>query len=363
MALLSALLTVHYPLSTIHCLHVEHGLRPGSRNDAEFVRNFCEKHGIECHVKHIKPGRIEAYAKRKGIGIEAAARFYRHKALAKKTAELGVNTRILTGHTKDDALELSLMRVLRGCGPAGLAVMPKEKGLYLRPLLSVSRAEIIEYLNAKGITWREDETNAENYFLRNRIRNRLIPLLDEAFPSWKSGVTAMSETQSLASEFIVLEAKQRISWDSHKGTKAQREEKGKNPSSLLPLPPRPPRLLQTFGLRSARKESIASLTTTAESFFTNPIILREEAIFQALNTLSPSSSRASVSANRRFDVPPCESTPISTPIKRSVIRKFCTGHVKAADLGSMTIKLENGKIVISRKKREFFECGVSVLIK
>ncbi|MCL2266430.1 MAG: tRNA lysidine(34) synthetase TilS, partial [Treponema sp.] len=112
------------------CIHVEHGIRPAeeSLGDAEYVRGFCKENGIKCAVTHIRPGKIEDFARRKGTGIEAAARFFRHRALKKKALTSGENTVTLLAHTKDDLLETAVMRVLRGCGPGGLAAMPPVSG-------------------------------------------------------------------------------------------------------------------------------------------------------------------------------------------------------------------------------------------
>ena len=312
MALLSALCAVESRMM-FFCLHVEHGLRPAEEScgDADFVRAFCEEHGVECRVEHIPPGKIASLAQRKGIGIEAAARFFRHKALAREAARLekqtGKKTRILIAHSKDDLLETALMRTLRGCGPAGLAIMPVNRGRILRPLLDVSRSEIIAYLTAKKIPWREDITNKDEKFLRNKIRCRFVPMLDETFPSWKAGVTAMAETQVLVAEFISNEAKQRVKWESNR---------------------------RNF------------FSADAENFFAQPLIVREEALFQVIDVLLKNVK------NLRT-------------VKRSVVRRFCKqqGAVSAVDLGSVMVRLEKGKVLLSRKQKEFFESGVSVLIK
>ncbi|MCL2720652.1 MAG: tRNA lysidine(34) synthetase TilS [Treponema sp.] len=317
MALLISLFAIK-PLNPVFCIHVEHGLRPADESctDAEFVRTFCNSNGIKCHVEHIPPGKIEKLSRRKGIGIEAAARFYRHKAFKKEAARLGENTLILTAHTKDDILENTLMRILRGTGPAGLASMPVKRGRLLRPLLSFNRSEIENYLKEKDIIWREDSTNTDVKFLRNKVRNLLIPLLNESFPSWKKGLISMAQTQSLAAEFIATEAEHRIHWESHGGTKAR---------------------------RSQRKEKDNYLSADVCNFFAQPLIIREEAVFQGINTLS------SLCA-------------LSKSIKRSVVRKFCEGKIKAADLGSVSVKLENGKIMLFAAQKEYFECGISRLI-
>ena len=102
MAMLAALCAVTQK-ENIFCLHVDHGLRPAeeSSGDAEFVRDFCREAGINCDVVSIPPGKIALFARRRGIGIEAAARFFRRRALFRQAARLGENVVILTAHTKD----------------------------------------------------------------------------------------------------------------------------------------------------------------------------------------------------------------------------------------------------------------------
>jgi tRNA(Ile)-lysidine synthase len=306
MAMLAALFAVIGGKS-LFCLHVEHGIRPSeeSSGDAEFVRGFCEKLGIKCRIVSIRPGKAASFARRRGVGIEAAARFFRRRALFKQAALLGENTFILTAHTKDDMLETALMRVLRGSGPSGLAIMPASRGRILRPLLGVTRAGIISYLNEKKILWREDSTNMDEKFLRNRVRRRLIPLLNESFPSWKSALASMAETQSLAADFIGMEAQNRIVWNMEK-----------TPHSF----------------------------TDEGNFFAQPQIIREEALFQGIDVL------LSGRKNPR-------------PVKRSSLRLFCAGFAAAADLGPVRLRREGGRVILSRVRKEFYESGFSLLIK
>jgi tRNA(Ile)-lysidine synthase len=299
------------PKEKLFCLHVEHGLRPAheSRGDAEFVRDFCEGRGINCRIISIPPGKIESFARRKGCGIEAAARRFRRRSLFKEAARLsrengGEKVRILTAHTKGDLLETALMRVLRGAGPAGLSSMPVSRGKMLRPLLSVSKKEITSYLAENKVSWREDSTNTDENFLRNRIRRKLVPLLDACFPSWKSGLLGMAQTQSLVSDFLAGEAETRIVWTREAG----------------------------------------GLVTDAENFFARPQIIREEAVFRGANLLLKGKE--------------------SSAPKRSTVRKFCRGAVTAADLGAFRIRRQNeGKISLFLAKKSPRETGFSLLIK
>jgi tRNA(Ile)-lysidine synthase len=316
MAMLAALLAVleRNTRFSLTCLHVEHGLRPTaeSRGDAEFVRGFCKRTNTNCVVVSIPPGKVAFYAKSRGLGIEAAARHFRMKALFRHAGRLGSNTRILIAHTRDDMLETALMRVLRGSGPCGLAAMPASRGRILRPLLSMNRADILEYLAGKKIPWREDSTNADTSFLRNRIRLKLIPLLNESFPAWKKALASLAETQALASAFIKDEARRRVSW-------------------------------HLCG---------DAFATGAEVFFSQPEIIREEALFQGIDLRFAKRSFKKNEKNADTFKP-----------RRSVIRRFCAKNVNTADLGLLRAENIEKRVIISACAKGPSENGFTLLIK
>jgi len=335
MALLAALQSLRSGCligkDALFCLHVEHGLRPAeeSQGDAKFVLEFCKNNGIECHIENIPPGKIAALARRRGIGIEAAARFFRHKAFSKEANRLGDKTLILLAHTKNDLLETALMRILRGSGSAGLSAMPAKRGRLLRPLLKMTRADVIEYLKARNISWREDSTNIDEKYLRNRIRRALIPLLNEKFPFWESGIFGMAETQSLTAAFIADEANTRVKWNNCKPQGLQNSG-------------REPEISHNAMCDSAADKF--SVFTEVENFFAQEQIIREEAVFQAIDELLKSKK------NPR-------------PVKRAVVRRFCAGTVNAADLGPVKINREGNKIFLSLAQKEYFESGISQLLR
>ena len=344
MAMLSALCAVKRDVP-LYCLHVEHGLRPAeeSLGDAEAVRAFCEKNKIECKIARIPPGKIAGLARRKGLGIEAAARFFRHRALSKEAARLGGNTVILLAHTKDDLLETALMRVLRGCGPAGISAMPVKRGRILRPLLSMTRADVLAYLKAKEIAWREDSTNADEKFLRNRIRRRLIPLLDESFPSWKTALFGMAQTQSLTADFLAEEAQRRVIWNIKK--KKPRSSRSFTEEDEESISKTPCNSVSSVVENSYNSDTtLKFLLTDAENFFAQPEIIREEALFSAIDRLL---------INRKSSV----------PVKRAVLRRFCSGAVTAVDLGPASVRRKGGEILLSHVRRDCSETGFSLLIK
>ena len=306
MAMLAVLCAVRRR-ETLFCVHVNHSLRAAeSRADAEFVVDFCKTQGIQCRVADIPPGKIARFARRMGTGMEAAARFFRRRAFFREAARLGENVFILTAHTRDDALETALMRVLRGSGPAGLAAMLVKKGRVLKPMLSMTRADVACYLETKNIPWREDSTNTDENILRNRIRRRLIPLLNESFPSWKAALSGMAETQSLAASFLAQEARCRVIWED--------------------------------------KNFPVSLSADEENFFAQPQIIREEAFFLGVDILLSGARNPG-------------------PVKRAVVRRFCAGDETAADLGPLTVRHKGGRIVLSVKRKGHYESGFSLLIK
>ncbi|MDR0496482.1 MAG: tRNA lysidine(34) synthetase TilS, partial [Treponema sp.] len=216
---------------SLHCVHVEHGIRPASENqgDAQAVETLCEKLNVPCRVISIPPGKIASYAAKGGPGIEGAARFFRHKALRAEARRVNADL-ILTAHTCDDLLETILMRVLRGSGPAGLSPMPRMRGCLLRPLLELTRKDVLEYLEKKDILYRTDSTNADIMYLRNRIRLKLIPVLDDFFPSWRNSLLALAETQALTADFLSSEVRKSLTWESDMREEAHH---GSSPSLKL----------------------------------------------------------------------------------------------------------------------------------
>ncbi|MCL2069679.1 MAG: tRNA lysidine(34) synthetase TilS [Treponema sp.] len=295
------------------CLHVEHGIRPAveSRADAQAVMALCEKLGVPCRVVSIPPGKIAAFAARNGCGIEAAARLFRHRALKREARRIKADS-IVLGHTRDDLLENILMRILRGSGPAGLAPMRSKRGRILRPLLELSRQDILKYLEEKGIPYRTDSTNTDIKFLRNRVRHKLVPLLDEFFPAWRSSLTAMAETQALTAEFLSSEARERMAWEKEPGE--------------LPF----------FKLKE-------------EDFFRAPPILREEAIFAAADKLAGSKLPGKV--------------PRRLALRRSLEQGPGGRQFIAADLGPVRLERQNGFITLRPVKKLKGERGFSFLIK
>ena len=298
---------------TLKCVHVNHGIRPPdeSLTDASAVKELCKNLVVPCRVVSFPQGKITAFAARHGTGIEAAARFFRQKALRAEAGRIKADF-ILTAHTLTDVQETILMRVLRGSAPAGLAAMPRVNGRLLRPLLELTRQDVLDYLAEKGIPYRTDSTNADTHFLRNRIRHKLVPVLDEFFPSWRSSIMALAQTQSLTADFLSAEAEKRLKWEG---------------------------------------SGLETLLLPAANFFSAPPILREEALF----------SGAIMLENKR-------------PLRRSAVRGAVrdamrdgteqseAGQGRSQDLGGVRFTERDGFVELALAHKKASERGFSLVI-
>jgi tRNA(Ile)-lysidine synthase len=156
-------------------VHIDHGIRgAASLADAGFVRNLAESFGLPFHLHRADVPAVND-------NLEQAARrvrteFYRH------LIESGRVDRVATGHTRSDQAETVLYRLLRGSGLAGLSgIWPTSDPGVVRPLLELTRTDIRDWLSDRSIAWREDETNQDTTYARNRLRHEILPLLAENF--------------------------------------------------------------------------------------------------------------------------------------------------------------------------------------
>ena len=157
-------------------LHVDHGLRPDSHDDARFVEALAARFGLPCRTLRARIRR------RPRESLEMAARRTRLAFFARMTRELGLDA-IATGHHADDVAETFIMRMARGAGPEGLAGLKPVSHVdgitFIRPLLDVRDAELKDFLRRRGMDWREDASNADISILRNKVRHIVLPWLKE----------------------------------------------------------------------------------------------------------------------------------------------------------------------------------------
>ena len=167
-----------------------------SNGDELFVRRFAEKKGIQCFVKHFE---TEKYAAEQGISIEMAARDLRYAWFEALRQQLSYD-KIAVAHHSDDQAETFFINLLRGAGLRGLKGMLPQNGFIIRPLLWASREQIQQFAIENQILWREDHTNAESVYLRNKIRNQLLPVFDELHPEARHGLYKSLEHLSSENE-------------------------------------------------------------------------------------------------------------------------------------------------------------------
>ena len=197
-ALLSILLELAPALRfSLRAVHVHHGISPNAARWAEFCAQLCRKFDVPFQLETVD---IAPY---RGLGLEGAARRARYEAFSRLEADF-----LALGQHRDDQAETLLLQLLRGAGLRGLAGMPRSRVLagariqLLRPLLKVSRAEIESYARDHGLTWVEDESNADIARRRNFLRHEVFPLLERQFPAARATMARAAAHLAEAGEML-----------------------------------------------------------------------------------------------------------------------------------------------------------------
>lgn len=178
----------------LHVAHLHHGLRGAEADaDQEFVRELAAELGLPFHERRVETARE---AEENGESIEEAARRLRYGWFRTLMTETPLDA-IATAHTRDDQAETVLGKFLRGAwteGLSGIAPMLEGKdGKVVRPLLAATHGEVESYLKALGQGWREDSSNRDEKFTRNRIRHELLPLLEGWNPRLREHMAQMAD--------------------------------------------------------------------------------------------------------------------------------------------------------------------------
>lgn len=186
----------------IYVAHVNHLIREEAKGDAEFVKEFCRSKNIEFFYKEYN---IKEKAKIEKISVEEAGRNARYEFFQEIASINNIN-KIAIGHNKNDLVETLIMNILRGTGTQGLKAILNKNGIYIRPLLDISREKIEEYCEKNNLKPRIDLTNFENNYTRNKIRNIVIPYLKKEFnPNIVQTLTRLSQIATEEQDFIDME--------------------------------------------------------------------------------------------------------------------------------------------------------------
>ena len=204
-ALLRLLLDLRAELGIVlSVVHFNHQLRAIDADfDEQFVRELAEQHGLHFYCGN---GDVRQAAQKNHLSVEAAARKLRYAYFGELLAS-GTLNRIATGHTLDDQAETVLLRLARGAGTRGLAgihpaVSITNDGWIVRPLLTTRRTELELYLNSRGQTWREDKSNRDLRYARNRVRHGILPRLERHLnPSVREALASTAEIARSEEEY------------------------------------------------------------------------------------------------------------------------------------------------------------------
>ena len=167
---------------------VDHGLRPESGTEVALVAERCRALGVACEILVVD---VKA-ARHSHVSWQEAARNVRLSALQEAAARLGC-ARVALGHTADDQAETVLFRIVRGTGTGGLAGIPYQRGIFIRPLLDVRRKGILAFLTKRRISFVADPSNADRHYARVRIRLDLLPLLARENPRVVEALLALAQ--------------------------------------------------------------------------------------------------------------------------------------------------------------------------
>ena len=258
---------------TVTAAHFNHHLRgAASDRDEDFCRGLCEKLGVPLRVGGAD---VAALARQRGQGVETAAREARYAFLLEGEGA------VATAHNADDNLETVLLHLTRGAALRGLGGIPPKRDRIVRPVLCLTRTEILDYLRETGLSHVEDETNETDLCPRNRLRRQVMPRLREENP-------AVAQA-ALAASLSLREDEAYLSGLARDALKGARREGGWSASALAALP-RPVRLR---ALRALLEENGA-----------HDVTLRHLEAAEALLTAGPSAelSLPGLCLRRQYDL-------------------------------------------------------------
>ena len=188
----------------IFVAHINHGIRENATIDEQYVENYCKKLNIEYYILKVK---LKEFAKENKLGLEEAGRKIRYNFFD-EVLEKTKSNKIAIAHNKNDRVETIILNILRGSGVLGLKGIEPKNGKYIRPIIEIDRAEIEEYCLNNQLNPRIDESNFENEFSRNKVRNIVLPYIKEEFnPNIIETIIRLSDIVSEENEFLEEETK------------------------------------------------------------------------------------------------------------------------------------------------------------
>ncbi|MGN1222361.1 MAG: tRNA lysidine(34) synthetase TilS, partial [Christensenellales bacterium] len=182
----------------IVAVNIDHQIRPTSADDSAFVADFCRKNRIRCYKFKVNALEI---AKEQKICLEEAARIARYKAFD-GLVEKGYVDKIALGHHTQDQAETVLLNIFRGAGLSGASGMKTVQNHYVRPMLNTTKDEIYAYASINNLEHVEDETNGDNEYSRNFLRNEIMPKLRQYWKNIDNNLINFSKICKQDDEYI-----------------------------------------------------------------------------------------------------------------------------------------------------------------
>ena len=184
----------------LHVAHLNHCLRSDAEADAAFVQQHATNLELPCTIGRAD---VPLLMKRWKLSVEASARRARYQFYEDVCTQIQA-TKVALGHHQDDTAETVLMNLIRGSGTTGLkGIAPVRDVKFIRPLINFTRQQIEAFLTSMGLVPRQDSTNADTRYLRNRIRHELIPLLERDYnPNIKVGLSRTADVLGAESEYL-----------------------------------------------------------------------------------------------------------------------------------------------------------------
>ncbi len=189
----------------LHVIYIDHGIRSETvmKDECSRIKKNIYELGLPVHIKHIAPGKIVSESKITGRSIEDLAREYRYMQIEETKKEISAS-HVALGHTLDDQFETIIMRFFQGSGIHGLTGISEKREYFIRPLINVEKRNIMEYINSNSIPYVVDKTNLDTIYLRNKIRLKLIPVIEEIFPGYRKSLSTFSRKMDSIRSLLTL---------------------------------------------------------------------------------------------------------------------------------------------------------------
>ena len=184
----------HLPRPNFYVVTINHNIRPEGASDCQFVENYCKQLDIECYVFDID---VPTHARENKLSVETSARVLRYQILDKLNCDY-----VCTAHHARDHAETVLMHIIRGSGLVGAQGIREYNGKYFRPMLNVTKEHINNYLQQNNVPFVVDQTNADDKYLRNYIRNKVLPLLQDVCPSVEQNIARFAQNVASDQQFL-----------------------------------------------------------------------------------------------------------------------------------------------------------------